>query len=169
MLTFLSKVNDFLQRIVQPLSRIFSAVGEVFLFGLMVLTVCDVVSRYCFNYPIMGTLELVELMLAITVFLGLAYATQKGHIVVDVIFILLPAKVRAIVGFITSLLGLGFFIVVLFSMTIMVKDQIANNNLSGVLKIPVYPVTIAIALAVAVMCLVLLAGFLEGLVKRGKE
>jgi len=50
-----------------------------------------------------------------------------------------------------------------------VKDQIANNNLSGVLKIPVYPVTIAIALAVAVMCLVLLAGFLEGLVKRGKE
>jgi len=50
-----------------------------------------------------------------------------------------------------------------------VKDQIANNNLSGVLKIPVYPVTIAIALAVAVMCLVLLAGFLEELIKRGKE
>jgi TRAP-type C4-dicarboxylate transport system permease small subunit len=144
-------------------------VGEVFLFGIMVLTVCDVVSRYCFNYPIMGTIELVELMLAIMVFLGLAYATQKGHIVVEVIFILLPVKARAIVAFITSLMGLGFFIAVLFSMIIIAKEQIANNNLSGVLKMPIYPVTIAIVLAVAVMWLVLLVEFLGGLIKGGKE
>lgn len=52
-------------------SRICGAVAAVFLTGMLVLTVADVVLRSLFNYPLRGVYELIEFMLAGTFFLAL--------------------------------------------------------------------------------------------------
>ncbi len=53
---------------------------------MMLLTVADVVLRATVNFPVRGTLELVELLLACTFFLALpASFLRDEHIVVDII------------------------------------------------------------------------------------
>jgi TRAP-type C4-dicarboxylate transport system permease small subunit len=52
-------------------STICGAVAAVFLAGMLVLTVADVVLRSLFNYPLRGVYDLIELMLAGTFFLAL--------------------------------------------------------------------------------------------------
>lgn len=165
----LEHIAFLLNRIVNPLSKIMNAIGSIVLLGMMILTTADVTLRYLFNRPIMGTYELVQLMLVIVVAFGFAYtAMQKGHIVVDVIFDLLPKKTRAILACAASLVSLGFFIVLIVAIISLVMRQIGDNALSGVLELHVYPVTIATAFAIAVLCLAVLAEFLERLIKGGE-
>jgi len=53
---------------------------------MMLLTVVDVALRAAFNYPIRGTYEIVELLLACTFFLALpAVFLREEHIIVDVV------------------------------------------------------------------------------------
>ena len=54
--------------------------------AMMLLTVADVVLRSLFNYPIRGTLEIIELLLACSFFVALPAAFLRDeHIVVDMI------------------------------------------------------------------------------------
>ena len=65
---------------------IFGGLAAVALAAMMLLTVTDVVLRMFFRAPIQGTLELVELGLACTVFLALpAVFLRDEHLVVDVV------------------------------------------------------------------------------------
>ena len=65
---------------------IFGGLAAVALAAMMLLTVTDVVLRMFFRAPIQGTLELVELGLACTIFLALpAVFLRDEHLVVDVI------------------------------------------------------------------------------------
>ena len=54
--------------------------------AMMLLTVADVLLRSLFNYPIRGTLEIIELLLACSFFVALPAAFLRNeHIVVDMI------------------------------------------------------------------------------------
>jgi len=67
------------------------AAAGVFLVGMMLLTVADVVLRAVVNHPIRGTFEIIELLLACTFFLALpAVFLRDEHLVVDVIDPLAP-------------------------------------------------------------------------------
>ena len=70
--------------------------AAAFLAAMMLLTVADVLLRAFFGYPVRGMLELIELGLACTVFLGMpAVFLRKEHLVVDAIDQLTrPAVVR---------------------------------------------------------------------------
>ena len=85
-------------RTVSLIAAAFGGLAAIFLAGMMLLTVADVVLRSLFSYPIRGLLELVELGLACTVFLGLpAVFLRDEHLVVDVIDqITRPSVVRAL-------------------------------------------------------------------------
>jgi TRAP-type C4-dicarboxylate transport system permease small subunit len=72
--------------VIQRVARFFGYLAALFLAGMMLLTVADVVLRAFFNYPIRGVLELIELGLACTIFFALpAVFLRDEHIVVDVI------------------------------------------------------------------------------------
>lgn len=54
------------------------------LFATMALTFVDVTGRYAFNAPIYGATEVIQALLAATVFSGLALVSDKdSHIAVD--------------------------------------------------------------------------------------
>ncbi|HVL36729.1 MAG TPA: TRAP transporter small permease [Burkholderiales bacterium] len=95
----------------QLAARIFGYLAAVFLAGMMLLTVADVVLRSFFSYPIRGMLELIELGLACTIFLALpAVFLRDEHIVVDVIdHLTRPSVVRVLdlFGAIVSLVVLA--------------------------------------------------------------
>ncbi len=63
-----SGTGTFLGRIFYPVSRTMSNIGMVVLLMLMLLITADVLLRYLFNRPILGTFDIVELMLGIVIF-----------------------------------------------------------------------------------------------------
>jgi TRAP-type C4-dicarboxylate transport system permease small subunit len=72
-------------------SAIFGAIAAVFLFGMLALTVADVVLRTFFSYPLRGVYELIELMLAGTFFLALPCVfLRDDNIIVNTIDELWP-------------------------------------------------------------------------------
>ncbi len=60
--------------------------GAVGLAIIMLLTFCDVIGRYVFNAPIVGTVEVTELLMGMMVYLGVGMTTHvRGHIRVDIV------------------------------------------------------------------------------------
>jgi len=160
------KINNILRNVVYPLSRIINIFGSIILLGMMFITMVDVILRYLLNYPIPGAYELVQLMLVLVVFFGLAYtATQKGHIVVEILFLVLPKTVQAIIAIMTSILGIGIFIVAVVSVVQLINVHVDSHAVSGVLEIPLYPISIAVAFGIALLCLVLLTEMIDLLTK----
>lgn len=61
------------------------------LFILMLLTTVDVTGRYFFNAPILGAVELTQLLLAVIVFLAFPTVTwREEHITVDLLDAVFP-------------------------------------------------------------------------------
>jgi TRAP-type C4-dicarboxylate transport system permease small subunit len=71
-----------------------AGLAAIFLAAMMLLTVVDVCLRAAFNYPLRGTYEIVELLLACTFFLALpAVFLREENILVDVIDGMAPKAV----------------------------------------------------------------------------
>ncbi|MGP9535751.1 MULTISPECIES: TRAP transporter small permease [unclassified Halomonas] len=63
------------------------------LFGMMLLTTVDVAGRFFFNSPILGAVELTQLMLAAVVFLSLPVVCwREEHVSVDLLDTIFPAR-----------------------------------------------------------------------------
>ncbi|WFM71460.1 TRAP transporter small permease [Halomonas sp. CKK8] len=63
------------------------------LFGMMLLTTADVTGRFFFNSPILGSVELTQLMLAAVVFLSLPVVCwREEHVSVDLLDAVFPPR-----------------------------------------------------------------------------
>ncbi|MEM6637311.1 MAG: TRAP transporter small permease [Pseudomonadota bacterium] len=59
-------------------------VSAILLFTMMMLTFIDVVGRYVFTAPVFGAAEMIQFLLAITIFAGLSLVNaHDDHIVVE--------------------------------------------------------------------------------------
>lgn len=151
-----------LYRIIKPVNKITGSVGMVCLAAMMFLIAADVLLRYLFNKPIMGSYELIQYMLAITVAVGLAYCgLEKGHVTLDVFTSHLPRRTRAIVDSIMGLLGLVVASLITWQTCIYITIFRKSQLVSTVLLIPVYPFVAVVAFGIAFYGVVLVLHFLE--------
>jgi TRAP-type C4-dicarboxylate transport system permease small subunit len=130
----------------------FARAGSVGLATIMVLTFCDVIGRYVFNAPIVGTVEVTELLMGMMVYLGVGLTTQsRGHIRVDIVINLFPPRLRALLDVITS--SLSILLVVLMCLHIWLKAGIIidKNDLTQVWEWPVWPAAYIMAVASLLM------------------
>ncbi|MGM0535264.1 MAG: TRAP transporter small permease [Pseudomonadota bacterium] len=80
-------------RLGRVLQLTLEGVAGATLFGMMLLTTADVGGRYFFNAPILGTVELTQLMLAALVFLSLPVVCwRQEHVSVDLLDAIFPAR-----------------------------------------------------------------------------
>lgn len=64
--------------------RLLRAITALCLFGMMALTFVDVVGRYLFSAPVYGAAEIIQVMLAVTVFSAMGLVSHRDqHIAVD--------------------------------------------------------------------------------------
>ena len=99
---FLSKLESFFDRLLYTLSFLTIAI-----ILLVMVTVClNVVMRYAFNQPIMGVEEIIEYLLLVVTFIGSAWLLrEEGHVGVDIILVRLSTRNQALLGVISSLIG----------------------------------------------------------------
>jgi TRAP-type C4-dicarboxylate transport system permease small subunit len=99
----------FFANIVGRICSVGSAIGAAFLGGMMVLIVAVVVVRP-FGEVIVGSYELIELLIVVTVAFALGYtALKKAHTVVDILVSRFPKRLQAIVAVFTCFLSFGIW------------------------------------------------------------
>ena len=163
---WLSKAADSLNRFIHPTVEVLHSVGVGVLAVLMVLTAGDVILRYVFNRPIIGSYDLTEYMMAIVVSFGLAYcALLKGHVRVDLVVSHLPQRLQSSIDCITGLLSVILFSLITWQSFEHMNILFDSGLKSTVLLISRFPFAGLVCLGSAFLTLVLLANLLEFLSK----
>jgi len=161
---WLSKVAYFISIIASPTARVVNGIAATVLTMMMVLTGADVTLRYLFNWPVPGSWELTQFMMAIVVAFGLAYcALHKGHVRVEIVVSRLPRLAQLIMNSIASFAFLSLFIIITWRTVPRALAFIDPMPTTPVLFIPVFPFMLVTAFGCAVLCLVLLKDFFEDL------
>ena len=103
----------------------------------MLLTVADVLLRAFFGYPVRGMLELIELGLACTVFLGMpAVFLRKEHLVVDVIDQLTGPAVVRLLDLGAALVSFGLLAFMAWQMVPVARGMYDFGDVTSDLSIP---------------------------------
>ena len=89
------------KRLLEALCGVLAALA---LFGIMALTLVDVVARKLLTGSIPGSLEVTELLLVVVIFAGLPLVSLRGeHVVFDSLDALLPSALRRAQGVVVDL------------------------------------------------------------------
>ncbi len=138
-----------------PCMRLASA---LLLFTMMILTFVDVVGRYVFTAPVFGAAEMVQFLLAMTIFAGLALVNASDdHISVDLFDRPLSRLFPRLRPLLIQLFSLIAMVIIAFQLTEFAIEAEQNNRITVVLEWPLAAVTITIA---GLSCLSLLAQIL---------
>jgi TRAP-type C4-dicarboxylate transport system permease small subunit len=157
------QLNDnIFVKIVNVTSHKLSLLGVVALTGLMLLTVTDVLLRYFFNAPILGSYEVTELTMLVVVYPGLAWvAVKRANIKIDLVIGRLSPRTQGIFDSIFCLLSLciiGLLAYFSIPQAIFIMEKMC---LTDQLKIPVFPFYFLIALGFIILFFVVIINLIE--------
>jgi TRAP-type C4-dicarboxylate transport system permease small subunit len=164
--TFLVKTVHCLTKVIELVTRLTNYMALVVLSVMALFTGISVLLRYIFNKPIPGDMELTQFMMAIVVAAAIGYcAFKKGHIIVDILFVKLSQKTRAIFNIFHYLIGAILFALVCWrtGMEALVVQE--RNLTSPVLLIPIFPFYWVVAIGSGILCLTWFYNVIESLSK----
>lgn len=134
--------------------RLLALAGGVVLLLLMLFTVVDVVLRYLFNAPLRSVYEFTEFMMALIVFLGIAYCGWTGgHIAVDLFARWLDRPGLRFLPALLSFVSAALFALIAYRATLETIDTI--DQVSNLLRWPHYPFRFTVAFGSALFAIVL--------------
>lgn len=135
----------FLTRWSERVTTWLARAGAAGLAVMMLLTFFDVVGRG-FNHPIVGAVEVTELLMGLLIFLGIGYTTfHRGHIRVDVVLTYLPQRVQAVLEVIALAISIVFSVVMCRQLWLKAADTFQVGDLTQIWGIPIWPVAYVMA------------------------
>lgn len=125
---------------------------------MALVVVSNVVGRFLFHKPLLGTIELVELMMVTIVFFAMPYtAIKRGHVRVDLVTSRLSRRTQVILGSITLFLSAGIFGIITYQATVNAISYAQRlSKATTILFIPFAPFRFVMALGCLLLCLKLL-------------
>ena len=151
---------------VNYLASVFGLIGAFVMAGLMLMTIADVLLRYLFNKPILGSYELTELAMVAIAFLAIPYAAAKRvNVRVDLVVGLLPKRVIARFDSVTCVLSIiitGFLAWYTIPQALYIKGVGVQTEM---LRIHTYPLYFLVAFGFFLLFFVLIGNLIE-LVKK---
>jgi TRAP-type C4-dicarboxylate transport system permease small subunit len=124
---------------------------------MMMLTTADVILRYLFDSPILGSFEMTELLMVSIAGLTLAWCTLKsGHIRVDIIINMFSKKTNRTIDVVNYILT---GVICAFIVPALINRYIEGEKLdvrTYVLKIPEGPFVLLLSFGYLLMFLVLI-------------
>ena len=134
-----------------------SWVSSVSVLIMITIVFANVIGRYFFRSPIIGTSEIVETLLAILGAFAMFYtATRRAHIRIDLFLEKFSAPVRKVLDVISSLTGAVTWAVIAYQVFQYGYDKFNIGEVSIVLHIPVGPFVILLSAGLFLYSLVLL-------------
>jgi TRAP-type C4-dicarboxylate transport system permease small subunit len=133
-----------------PLLALQGVVGAA-MFALMALTGIDVVGRYLFNRPVLGTDEIVAYGMALIIFGGLPLATLRDEqITADFAAGWLRSVARGLFARFANLFAAVALAFLAWRLLLLAEKQIAKGDGSTLLQLPYAPLCYFMALMAAV-------------------
>ncbi len=84
-----------LDRWLVPVERAFNLIAALFIFGLMLIGVAQVLGRKILNMPVFGYIDLIEISMAAFAFLGIAWCERLGgHVRMDLLLARTRGRLR---------------------------------------------------------------------------
>lgn len=154
------------QRILGSTSHVMSVIATVIVLLMMLLVTSDVFSRYFFTMPIKGANELIESMMLVVVFLGLAYVQYtKSNISIDLLVNKFPQKTQAAIDSLTYIFGFGTISLMGWAAVIRLNTLIDAGSYTPILKMPVAIFQSLLTFGFLMLWIVLLWDFIYSLYK----
>ena len=131
---------------------------------IMLLTFCDVIGRYVFNAPIVGTVEVTELLMGMMVYLGVGLTTHaRGHIRVDIIIDRLPPRIQAFLDALTLTISIVLVVLVCWHLWLKAGVTVEKNDLTQIMEWPIWPAAYVMAAASLLMVTSMLLQLVQAL------
>lgn len=144
----------------QPFFNVLAALGTVWIFGLMLLVVADVLGRNFLNMPITGVAEFAAHSVSTIVFLQLAAAIGAGKMtrsdfLLRMVLRWSPRAVVALEVFFTALAALVFLVLTYIAWPEWMRAWDSNEffGVQGVFTIPTWPFRGVIVMGAAMAAL----------------
>lgn len=161
---WLNQIIKFMSKVLSPLSKIIGRISSVFIMLMMFLTVADVIGRRFFSLPIIGGVELNELMLVIVVFGFIGFCQmQKHHISIDMFLKRFTLRTQNVINSINYLIFLFFCVFLSWSLLCYGVNQI-GGTVTTALGLEIYPIIIFAGVGVLILSIVVLQHLLEYIV-----
>lgn len=133
------------------------ALTAVVLFVMMTLTCVDVVGRYLFNRPVPGGLEIIEILVAATVFGALPLVTlREEHVTVDLLDAVVPDWLLRAQNVAACLLSAAVCGVGAWQLLLRANRMFGYGDTTAVLKITLYPLTYLMSAGMALVAVIFL-------------
>ena len=156
-----------LSRIVERLALIVLLVGGLGMLFSMFLGVADIVGTQVLLIPVPGPRELTESTMVLIVFGALAYAQiRRAHIRVELLYLKMPPRGRAVMDVITDLAAIAFFGLIL-------SEAISEAQYSyqikeattGLIRFPLWPARFTLVAGCSLMILQLCLHLIQDLLR----
>jgi TRAP-type C4-dicarboxylate transport system permease small subunit len=153
----LTAIGHRIEVVVTQISRVLNVIGISSIGILMLMITADVIGRFLFDRPIMGTVDIAQYAMVVAVYCSVAYcAVVKGHVSVDLVVSRLPQRVQAAIDSVTHLFSLALFSLVAWGATRELVRSIGREEVSWTINIPTWPFRIVLITGVVMLYLVLL-------------
>jgi len=136
------------------------------LFFMMLLGTCDVMGRYLFNKPILGTFEIFEILLPAIVLLGLGYTQgNNAHVRVELFISRLPVRKQMILNFVTNGLALFISVLILWRGWTLVTAYSRMGRTIPTIEVPMFLPQLLVPLGAFVLILALIVQMVQHIIQ----
>jgi len=121
--------------------------------GMAVFTLWEAITRYFFRQPAMWTYPIVSYMLLYSIYLGVAYALQRGrHVSVDFILEMVSERPRRVMERFAHVLGLTFAVVFLLQTWRLFSRHAAEGQKDiSALSLPLAPASVVLVIGMGLL------------------
>ncbi|WP_300458197.1 TRAP transporter small permease [Desulfobacula sp.] len=142
-------------KIAQWLSNTLKKAGGICLIAMMLLTCADVVGSF-FGHPLLGSEELTGM----GAFLLLAFAMpstemEKGHVGVDLLYMMLPPRIKRINDCVVVMLSFVLFCLVTWQCWLYANEVGEAGQVSATLQFPTFYLIYGVSFACGILALVI--------------
>jgi C4-dicarboxylate transporter DctM subunit len=155
------KPLPFLRGAAERIARLLNIFGVAMGLIMVLIVTANVIGRYLFRRPLIGTVEVEEFMLLVLVFFGIGYAQiKKRHVSITTLVDRLPRKAQLVINNVTFLPSLIAFSLITWQSLVMAETYRSKGVSSLFLEVPLWPFLWVLAIGTGVFCLALLSDFI---------
>lgn len=141
-------------KILRFVSKLLNIIAGISVTAMMLLTVADVLLR-AGGHPIIGTFEIVALLLALVIGFGIPQVSlDRGHVYMDFVLEKFSKRGRKVMNTFTRVLCLFLFVFIGYNLFNVGARFHASGEVSATIKIPFYPVAYGVAVCCFLECCV---------------
>ena len=144
-------------------TSLLEVIAGVMLALMMVLTFIDVVGRYAISVPVFGATEMIQFLMAMVIFSGLAIANANDdHIVVELFDQRLAKVAPRAYAFVIQAFSIATMAMIVYVLAMITKESLSHDAKTIVLELPLGYVQAAVTALASISLLVQVARLIVG-------